>query len=237
MNQQPITKAEKRSRSTLDVVSIFETIQGEGPFAGHPAVFIRLAHCNLQCPGCDTDYTSNAKQMTVYLIYNEVVERSPSAHHCSNFGVRDPLVVITGGEPFRQDIGPLCRVLVNNDFRVQVETNGTLPPSEGLPEEVCVVCSPKTTLINHKLYTRADCFKYVLNYEDVDKDDGLPITALNHAVKGHVARPRDGVPIYVQPMDTKDPARDLLNIGAVITTCMKYNYILQLQTHKILKLP
>ena len=38
----------------LDVHSIFHTIQGEGPYCGHPAVFIRLAGCNLQCPGCDT---------------------------------------------------------------------------------------------------------------------------------------------------------------------------------------
>ena len=42
---------------TLNVHSRAETIQGEGPYAGCPAAFIRLAGCNLQCPRCDTEYT------------------------------------------------------------------------------------------------------------------------------------------------------------------------------------
>ena len=49
---------------SLQVNSIFYTIQGEGPFAGRPAIFIRLAGCNLQCPGCDTEYTKR-QTMTV----------------------------------------------------------------------------------------------------------------------------------------------------------------------------
>lgn len=37
---------------TLIVTSIFLTIQGEGPFAGEPALFLRLKGCNLQCSFC-----------------------------------------------------------------------------------------------------------------------------------------------------------------------------------------
>src|SRR3954467_9071958 len=44
--------------NSLSIHSIFYTLQGEGPYSGCPAVFMRLAGCNLQCPGCDTDYTS-----------------------------------------------------------------------------------------------------------------------------------------------------------------------------------
>ena len=36
----------------LDVKEIFYSIQGEGPFAGEPCWFIRLAECPLRCPGC-----------------------------------------------------------------------------------------------------------------------------------------------------------------------------------------
>lgn len=35
--------------NTLTVTSRFYTLQGEGPFRGFPAYFIRLAKCNLAC--------------------------------------------------------------------------------------------------------------------------------------------------------------------------------------------
>ena len=38
----------------LFVTSRFFTIQGEGPFRGKPAFFIRLAKCNLNCSFCDS---------------------------------------------------------------------------------------------------------------------------------------------------------------------------------------
>ena len=43
--------APKRS---LFVTSMFFTLQGEGPYAGMPALFIRLTKCNLDCSFCDT---------------------------------------------------------------------------------------------------------------------------------------------------------------------------------------
>ena len=44
--------------SSLEVQELFPTIQGEGPLAGHPAVFIRLGGCNLACAFCDTEFES-----------------------------------------------------------------------------------------------------------------------------------------------------------------------------------
>ena len=41
-----------KARSVEDgylVHSMFHTLQGEGPFAGHPALFVRFAGCNLRC--------------------------------------------------------------------------------------------------------------------------------------------------------------------------------------------
>lgn len=219
---------EKLSRSPLlQVHSVFNTIQGEGPFTGHPAIFIRLAGCNLQCPGCDTEYTANRETWTDMELASYVRSRARA----------ETLVVITGGEPFRQRIGGLCRILLGMGYRVQVETNGTLPPSPLLPEEVVVVCSPKSGSINRELLERADCFKYVMHHSSVNVQDGLPILALDHTAKPQVARPPRGDkrPVYLQPMDTKDDADNEMSLKFVRNSCLTYGYILQLQLHKIIE--
>ena len=41
----------------LQLAEIFYSIQGEGMWTGTPAVFVRLAGCNLACGFCDTDYS------------------------------------------------------------------------------------------------------------------------------------------------------------------------------------
>ena len=42
--------------SSLNVVEIFDSIDGEGIRTGMPVTFIRLAGCNLRCFYCDTFY-------------------------------------------------------------------------------------------------------------------------------------------------------------------------------------
>jgi organic radical activating enzyme len=226
INLQPIEKALRSDGSFLEVQSIFDTIQGEGPFAGRPAVFIRLAGCNLQCPSCDTDYTSKREMYPYLAIVQEVKKLRASSW----------LVVITGGEPFRQNIVHLVRELRKADYIVQIETNGSLPPPIGLPLETWVVCSPKTGKVHPRIVDIADCYKYVLSHDSVDPNDGLPILALNHTASPKVFRPVNICPdyVYVQPMDSQDERTNKLNIQAVKESCMKHGYIMQLQIHKII---
>ncbi|WP_404603863.1 4Fe-4S cluster-binding domain-containing protein, partial [Raoultella planticola] len=99
------TPEKKDYQSTLEVHSIFSTIQGEGPFCGRPAVFVRLAGCNLQCPGCDTEYTQNRERLNYGSILQNIEERLMSTSSNAN------LIVISGGEPFRQNIAPFCDFL------------------------------------------------------------------------------------------------------------------------------
>ena len=229
MNTQPI---EKRARYLdnigLDIVDIFPTIQGEGPFCGQRAIFIRLAGCNLQCPKCDTDYTSYRKNYT---------ERNV-LHMIKQFAKPPYLIVITGGEPFRQDITKLIDNLLSLGFAVQIESNGTLKPKGDISPNAIIVCSPKTTKISNHILNRADFFKYVLSANNVDEKDGLPIKVLGHEVKGRVARPskNNKVPIYIQPADNFDFKQNRLNLKAAIDSCLKYGYLLQLQIHKIIGL-
>jgi 7-carboxy-7-deazaguanine synthase len=240
MNQQPIEK--RRVQDTgdfLEVHSIFHTIQGEGPFCGTPAVFIRLAGCNLQCPGCDTDYTSNRELLSVETIMR-IVRRE------GKLGSRTRLVVITGGEPFRQDLSVLCKALLSHNFFVQIESNGTLPTSAGVSFNrdidartgVYVVVSPKTGKVVESIQYAACAYKYVISYDSVDMD-GLPIRALGHSAHPRLARPPlwfRGL-VYLQPMDAHDEAINQLNLKAAVTSCIDNGYILQMQIHKLIGVP
>lgn len=244
LNQQAPEKRVRDETGLIDVHSIFYTIQGEGPFCGTPAVFIRLAGCNLQCPGCDTDYTSKRKAMFVPWIINEVTMLQPA--DARNTYARDSrgLVVITGGEPFRQDIGPLINALTVRGYYVQVETNGTLPPPMDVVFNVdpsfrmgaYIVCSPKAGKVHPDTSIRACCYKYVMSHNSVDPVDGLPGLALNHTAAPHVARPPGNWyrPIYLQPEDARNSKTNDKNLQACILSCMKHGYILQLQIHKLI---
>jgi organic radical activating enzyme len=240
INIQPIEKQNLDQSGNLSVHSVFYTIQGEGPFTGRPAVFLRLAGCNLQCPSCDTNYTIGRESMTLHEIEVAV------AHACRDTikpSVK-PLVVITGGEPFRQNIAKLVRSLGSKGYHVQIETNGTLYVPELPWDSVTIVCSPKAGKISPLLTPHIDAYKYVMSADSVDPEDGLPILALDHTAKPKVARPFPGnsKPIYLQPMDPgmtigpdeHDTYRK--NLNACIASCMKHGYILQLQTHKIIGL-
>jgi organic radical activating enzyme len=238
-NQQPIEKKAEGEGLTLDVHSIWYTIQGEGPYSGYPAVFIRLAGCNMQCPVCDTDYTGGRKTMRIQEIVEEVNKLHPG-HYNEKWPGR-PIVVITGGEPFRQVCGPLTMMLALNAYHVQFETNGTLydPSLQGLFHgPTTIICSPKAGKVHPELEKVIHSYKYVLQGAAVDPDDGLPTDVLHSGVRP--ARPPEGWRgrIYLQPCEEpNDPLGTKENTIATVVSCLKYGYILCLQTHKIVGLP
>lgn len=227
MNQQAPENVELSDGATLQIHSIFRTIQGEGPFAGDRAIFVRLAGCNLQCPACDTDYTSERHVLPVDQIVLSLI----------NDFADTELVVITGGEPFRQNIAPFVTLLLEANFVVQIETNGTL--YRELPwehENLFVVCSPKAGKIHPRLADHISDLKYVLDHDDKDESDGLPIHALDHPNSRRVARSPAGFSgtIYLQPADRKDDAINQKNLRACVESCMDFGYTLGLQMHKII---
>ena len=244
INIQPIEKPDRaNSGLSLDVHSIFYTIQGEGPYCGQPAVFVRLAGCNLQCPLCDTEYTSGRKRLSIH----EIAYHIADSYAGERTDKRAPIVVITGGEPFRQNLYPLCSLLAHGyGYTVQIETNGTL----GFPEErfgdlvadlgstlhlnaVYIVCSPKTGKVHPDIQRTAMAFKYVLKAGD-QHEDGLPNTALDHTAHPRVARPERNIPIYLQPVDEKDDELNRVNLQAVVASCLAHGHNLQLQIHKLI---
>lgn len=234
MNNQPIEKRVLHDDGIIQVHSIFKTIQGEGPFCGVPCVFVRLAGCNLQCPACDTDYTSTRREMGPYEILAEVNELWRTD------GWRPGLVVITGGEPFRQPLAHLFSVLMRNGYYVQVESNGTLqPPAWDYrldPSKrfgVYIVCSPKTGKLHPDIVASACALKYVVRAGQVDVD-GLPFNALD--MRHRPMRPPEGWdrPIYIQPLDSKDDVENAAHQSEAVASCLRHGYTLQLQIHKLI---
>lgn len=231
LNIQP---PEKRDPSTfmqngsLEVHSVFFTIQGEGPYVGRPAVFVRLAGCNLQCPQCDTDYTSQREWLTPEQLLSRILWVREAAR----------LVVITGGEPFRQDITIFAKHLIAARLTVQVETNGTFYLPSFPYDKVTVVCSPKAGAVNATLASASPgiaAYKYVGSAGNL-ASDGLPRLALNHPASPMVARPPATYkgPIYLQPVDEKDEEINQRNLIAVRDSCMRHGYIMGVQLHKLI---
>lgn len=231
LNVQPVEKHTTRGDGVLRVFKVWPTIQGEGPFSGEPAIFVRLGGCNLQCPKCDTDYTSWIDELAPSAVLNRVVrvnEHVPQSR----------LVVLTGGEPFRQNIGPLIAVLLGNGYMVQIETNGTLWQEDSLnwlTSRVHVVCSPKTPRLNHDLLPYIGTLKYVLSADEIDPSDGLPTKVLG--MPAPPARPwpkfiEDDGEVYVQPCDDQDPVKNAANVRACVESAMKFGYRMGMQNHK-----
>lgn len=121
----------KVSRQPDGLPEIFYSVQGEGVHIGRPAVFLRLALCNLSCSWCDTKYTWDwdkydpTQQITD--MTHEEIRTEILRHNCQ-------YLVITGGEPMLQQsqLVPLVQDLKNEGFFLEIETNGTILPDQRL---------------------------------------------------------------------------------------------------------
>jgi organic radical activating enzyme len=99
----------------------FESIQGEGNYAGVYSFFVRFHFCNLTCSWCDTKYTwlSDSGKFKAYSAEElQLFISKQQAYH----------VILTGGEPSLYRLDKLA--VVGKKFHV--ESNGTVIPTEPL---------------------------------------------------------------------------------------------------------
>jgi 7-carboxy-7-deazaguanine synthase len=224
--KNPIRPQELDDGQRLWVQEVFYTLQGEGPFSGEPAIFVRVAGCNLRCFWCDTDFESSTYRPSLDALVERIQATRPAV--CD-------LVVLTGGEPLRQNVVPLVERLLARDLRVQIETSGSLWLD--LPEHarLFMICSPKTRKLHPSIAPRITAYKYVLADGEIDPEDGLPAMSTQKAEEPcRIARPPAGARVYVMPRDDRDPQRNLANMQACTAVAMKFGYTLTLQTHKML---
>ncbi len=149
---------------TYRVRALWRTLQGEGFWAGRPAVFVRLVACNMwsgyeadrardaartgaDCPlWCDTAFTKEGSvRLTAEDLADAVVEAGDGVAFC----------VLTGGEPLLQADGALIRALHARGLTVAIETNGTLSLADACGDDWpdWIVCSPKLPLAQLKIET------------------------------------------------------------------------------------
>jgi 7-carboxy-7-deazaguanine synthase len=249
--QNPIRKSEAEADgSTLAVQEIFYTLQGEGPHSGRPAVFIRLAGCNLACTFCDTEFESNIDNR---LTLPGIVRRVQRQHKCD-------FVVLTGGEPMRQNVLPLIVSLLDLGVNlVQIETAGTLwvPGLEALIDkrQVELVCSPKTPKLHPRIVRWCSHYKYVIEAGRTSSVDGLPVYGTQPSTSQEIKvlfRPwhypesvgKEKSTVWVSPCDVFDAgngehqsSEHQKNINEAVRVALVHGHRLSLQMHKIVDLP
>jgi 7-carboxy-7-deazaguanine synthase len=220
--KNPKRKIEIGSGDTLYVEEIFATIQGEGPLNGTPSVFLRLGGCNLACTFCDTEF-ENFQELAI----EEIISQIDKIAIEGNKKVRQ-LVVITGGEPFRQPISKICQELIKRNYQIQIETNGTI--YRDIPKEVMIICSPKNLgtgykMIREDLLQRLNGLKFIIsanndNYNNVSE----------------VGQTQYNIPVFVQPMDEYDPNLNEQNLLYTLNLALKNGYRFSIQLHKLLNI-
>jgi len=138
------------------VSDIFQSLQGEGYWAGRSAVFIRLHGCNLTCSFCDEKLHKERYQN---FDIDKLIATVKKYH--------TDFVVITGGEPSIRDCNPLIDALHEIGKFVAVETNGF--DFENMSSADWVTYSPKNwkEIVLHGW----DEIKFVVN----EKTDITPI--------------------------------------------------------------
>lgn len=110
----------------LKISETFESIQGEGRYAGVPSLFIRTSGCNLRCWWCDTPYTSHHPEGGMVEVH-ELVQQA-LASRCDH-------VVVTGGEPmlYVDAVAELVGALRKRKL-ITIETNGTIYDARVQPD-------------------------------------------------------------------------------------------------------
>lgn len=120
-----------------DIIEIFSSVQGEGPYLGFRQIFVRFPSCNLACNYCDTQIkadnfcrveilpgSENFKEIdnpvNIDVLVQEINILNSFPHHS---------ISLTGGEPllsvdFLSDF--LAQFNNNNNLKIYLETNGTL---------------------------------------------------------------------------------------------------------------
>lgn len=114
----------QEAERTIPIHEIFDTVAGEGPTAGLPSIFVRVAGCTRTCKWCDTGYTDSASAALSKIPHIRMSVDSIIKCLCLDFPIRDRHIVFTGGEPLPYLADFLRVARETGSAGVSMETNG-----------------------------------------------------------------------------------------------------------------
>lgn len=186
---------------------IFESIQGEGYYSGEPVIFIRLAGCSMGCEWCDTKYC----QEVHYSLTTEQVMSYIEKHFVKK------RIVITGGEPFEQDLEQLVQTLAHYGYNISIETNGAHEIPTQVSQASWITVSPKKSVLSTSLRAADEIKLVISNEEDISRAKQL----ISYYSPKY---------FYLQPESGKEAATNLC-----VKTCLEDpRFKLSAQLHKLI---
>lgn len=228
----------------LLVTSFFATIQGEGPLAGFPAMFVRLSGCNYgnkgdTCSWCDTSFQFNDGQRFTPQALLDRLLADPGYN-------KKQVLVITGGEPTLQ-LNLLSFIVLAEAYfsDIQIETNGTQPKfyKEAVARNMAhlfkSVVSPKANerlgkypQVSPDVMWWAHCLKFVVTSDETSPHHTVPQWALDSKKLVYVSP----MAVYLKPYSGE--VSSIWDEGLIdkVQTAKNYNYAARLAMEHQLRL-
>lgn len=218
----------------MKIVEIFSSIDGEGIRTGQLCTFIRTFGCNCKCVYCDSLYALTGHEYTEMSV-TEIIDKCVE--------LKNRCITLTGGEPLiHSHVYELIDALVDNDYEVNIETNGSVPldiiqdrrQEDWVYKDHTIVTmdwkcktsgmSDKMLESNLKLLKPQDVLKFVVgSKEDLDQ--------MKEVVTSFYRSPFVSPSIFVSPVFGKiEPS----TIVAYILENNLYYVRTQVQLHKII---
>lgn len=196
----------------LPLVESFYTIQGEGFNTGKAAYFIRLGGCDVGCKWCDSKEAwdpSKFPPVNIKTIISEAVKLPAKS------------IVITGGEPLKYPLDPLCDGIKSHGLEIFLETSGTEKMS-GRFDWVCLSPKKNKTPLKEN-YQYADELKVIIEHPD-----DFDWAEANSKQVGKNCK------LYMQP----EWSRSKEVLPAIIEYVKAHpKWSISLQTHKFMNIP
>lgn len=132
-------KQDTATATTIPIIELFISVQGEGLHVGLPTIFIRTGGCDYKCSWCDSNHASRSefKDSWVNMTTEEIItsiEKITSGNPC--------LITFTGGNPALRNFGPLIEWGEELGYTFDMETQGTVC-ADWFPKMGSITFSPK----------------------------------------------------------------------------------------------